>query len=191
MLKNRKYINDLKFKFFQSLLIWFKKNVSVRELETSFHTLIVQLGIPISQVIDCMEIKQDARGGFKKNLILTHVLINKEEKDLVQKYLLSSDNIFHGEVVFNQEPFYKFMTEKAVRDKVTSKSNICICHTETVNDKTFYAYLRKKLFEECKEILKAKNSIDLLEEIGDLYAIIKELEIRERLIHESEENVEL
>lgn len=184
MLKTKKYIIDLKFKFFQILLDWFMTDLSLVQLESHFHFFIASLNIPISQVIDAMEIKAQARGGFKKNLVMDYILIHKRERQLIHKYLLSSGNIFQGECLFNKELFFKFTTGKAVRDKSSSKENFFICEVKVVDDKIFYSLLRNKLLEECKEILRTKNHIDLLEELGDFYAVIKELETRKPQIED-------
>jgi predicted house-cleaning noncanonical NTP pyrophosphatase (MazG superfamily) len=179
MLTYKKYIIDLKFKFFQSLLDWSLKDENLTVLENYFYKLIEDLKISISNVKECVEIKKEARGDFKENLVINYILINVKRKDLIEKYFLSSDNIFEGKKERNNEVFYKFRTIKAVRDKSgISKDITLIYETEKVNDETFFSLLKIKLFEECKEILRAKNSVNLLEEIGDFYNILEELKIR-------------
>ena len=181
MLKNKQYIINLKFKFFYFLLDWFMENAPIENLEEAFHIFIEDLNINITKVIECMEIKEEARGGFKKNIILKYCLINIKEKELLKKYFMSSDNIFHGAVLvedYKDQVFYKFLLEKAVRDKIISKGDSYLDKTEIIDNKLFYTLLHRKLLEEAKEILRARNSVNLLEEIADLYAIISELKFR-------------
>lgn len=66
---------------------------------------------------------------------------------------------------------------KLVRDKIPTKieNNGEIAITRILNDEEYRVELYKKLKEECTEVVESKTSMDTLEELADVFEVIKSI----------------
>lgn len=169
-----KMINKKK-EFFPILMNWYEQNKPAQELVEPFWNFTKTLGLSKEDIVVAMELKKQLRGGFKNNLFLDSVFINQKEDKLLQMYLSSPNNIFYGRIIKDNNIYYQFKTLKVVRDKLCSRGDVIVVTTEALEDKVFIEFLRRKLFEELNEVIRARNKTDLIEEMADVYTIIYEL----------------
>lgn len=66
---------------------------------------------------------------------------------------------------------------KLVRDNIPTKieNNGEIAITRILNDEEYRVELYKKLKEECTEVVESKTSMDTLEELADVFEVIKSI----------------
>lgn len=66
---------------------------------------------------------------------------------------------------------------KLVRDNIPTiiEQDNEIPFTKILNDNDYKIELYKKLKEECDEVIDSKNSVELLEELADLFEVIKSI----------------
>lgn len=72
---------------------------------------------------------------------------------------------------------------KLVRDKIPSiiKADGTKCTTRILSESEFKVALKNKLIEEASELHQAKTNEELIEELADVYEVLEEILIHERI----------
>ena len=158
-------------------------DISLGELWGDFLHILTILNIPLKTIQNLQEEKNKTRGDFEKKLIMEYILI-PTNSPLAFKYFLSSNNIFSGIKKIENQFYYKFLTQKAIRSHIP---HLTLAFSEffkiedpllpigkvfIATHEEFLQALKFKLIEETKEVLYSKNLEELQEELGDVYLII-------------------
>ena len=71
-----------------------------------------------------------------------------------------------------EQIFNKLVRDK-IKDKIESNGEVAV--TKILSDNEYKIELLKKLKEECNEVVETKNKESLVEELADVYEVIKSI----------------
>lgn len=150
-----------------------QQKYKTRDILNVFFKLINICQLPLSQLIEIANKKNELRGDFSDRLFIKWLDIPLDSP-LVEKYRKTKQ---YPEVKDEEtkETHTRFILNKLVRNKcleIYKKDNI-IPNFEYLDTKKLTLVLKKKLLEEAKEVYREKEN--LYEELADVYTVLKYL----------------
>jgi predicted house-cleaning noncanonical NTP pyrophosphatase (MazG superfamily) len=185
---NNKSIFKLKKRFLDSTIEYNMELINLKKVFDVFFHMLKNLNINLEEVITYMNEKNSQRGEFKKKIVMHAIYIPITQMSIIKKYFYSNNNIYNGHVLINNNKYYCFITEKAIRDSnqdlllveniskvINNDLNKLIAHIMLGDEKLFAQKLKQKLMEEAREVLYAQDLKKTLEELADVYTILVNL----------------